>query len=324
MAVFRSLAQVRNELDYKPEKLKKRASELVPGFPFRAPNWPTTVARTPKQSKLGANYDTEWSRKYPVRLVRALFVDGVARPLIKTLIPPTVYGQDRIKDAPVPVIFAANHSSHLDTPLLTANLPDRYRHKTVIGAGADYFFDRTWKAALWSGLAGAIPIERNRVNRKSSELAESLLKSGWSLIIFPEGGRTPDGFGQTFKAGIAQLAKKTNAPVIPVFIKGTYEALGKNSKSFKPGPTSISFGYPLHLGGDEDVRTFARRIQTAVDQLSHELETDWWSARVAAAKDSTPKLAGSENKTWRDEWQRTKSKAVRTVKSSNWPNRNQP
>ncbi len=293
------------------ERLKKVIFETLPGFPFKAPNWPSTVARTPKRSALGANYDTTWSRKYPVRMLRALFLDGMARPLIKTLIPPTIFGEDRIKGAPVPAIFAANHSSHLDTPLLASHLPIRYRHKTVIGAGADYFFDRTWKATLWAGLAGAIPIERNRVNRKSAELAESLLKDGWSLIIFPEGGRTPDGFGQTFKAGIAQLAKKSDVPVIPVFIKGTYDALGKNSRTFKPGPTSINFGFPMQLGDGEDVRAFTQRIQKAVGQLSHELETDWWTARMAAAREMTPELTGPEEKGWRDEWNRTRSKETK-------------
>ncbi len=309
-------------MDYRPEKLKRVLSSSMPGFPFRAPDWPSTVARAPKHSKLGANYDTEWSRTYPVRMVRALFLDGVARPLIKALIPPTIYGEDRIKNAPVPVIFAANHSSHLDTPLLTSHLPARFRHKTVIGAGADYFFDRTWKATLWSGLAGAIPIERNRVNRKSSELAESLLRDGWSLVIFPEGGRTPDGFGQVFKAGIAQLAKKSGVPVVPVFIKGTFDALGKNSKTLKPGPTAINFGFPMHLGEREDVRAFTQRIQAAVDQLSHELETDWWTARIAAAKNTTPNLSGPDKKGWRDEWQRTRSKATKISSASKWPKTN--
>ena len=306
-------------MEYKTDRIKKALSSSVPGFPFKAPTWPTTVSRKPKQSRLGANYDTEWSRKYPVRMVRALFLDGVARPLIKTLIPPTVFGEDRIKDAPVPAIFAANHSSHLDTPLLASHIPLRYRHKTLIGAGADYFFDRTWKAALWSGLAAAIPIERTRVNRRSSELAESLLKEGWSLIIFPEGGRTPDGFGQSFKAGIAQLAKKADVPVIPVYIKGTYDALGKNSRAFKPGPTSINFGLPLFMDAGEDVRIFAHRIQQSVDQLSYELETDWWTARKAAAVGMTPELTGPEIKGWMDEWRRTKSKATKGPSISRWP-----
>lgn len=293
----------------------------MPGFPFKAPNWPSTVARTPKKSQLGANFDTSWSRTYPVRMVRALFLDTVARPLIKTLIPPTTYGEDRLKDASVPVIFAANHSSHLDTPLLASHLPLKYRHKTAIGAGADYFFDRTWKAILWSGLAGAIPIERTKVNRKSGELAESLLAEGWSLIIFPEGGRTPDGFGQVFKGGIAQLARKANVPVVPVYIRGTYEAFGKNSRSFKPGPTLINFGHPLQIG-ERDVREFTEIIQRSVDELAHELDSDWWTARKAAAKDETPKLVGPQVKSWIANWDRTRKQATGRSVSSRWPKQN--
>lgn len=306
-------------MQVKKDLLKHTIQTMLPGFPFKAPNWPTSVPRIPKKSKLGVNYDTSWSRKYPVRLVRALFLDGITKPLIKAVLPPQILGADRILNAPVPVIFAANHSSHLDTPLLASQLPSRYRHKTVIGAGADYFFDRTWKATLWSGLVGAIPIERNKVNRKSGELAESLLADGWSLIIFPEGGRTPDGFGQSFKGGIAQLAKRSNAPIVPVYIKGTYNALGKNSSKFKPGPTKINFGYPLKLEDDEDLRQFTKRIQKAVDELAYEIQTDWWSSKLASTKGTIPELTGPEHKDWRAEWQRTEAKKTRKFSTSRWP-----
>lgn len=301
------------------KSIKRITSQVTPGFPFRAPTWPTTVPHISKKSRLGANYDTEWSRKYPIRMIRALFLDGVTRPLIKTLLPPNIYGEDRIKDAPTPVIFAANHSSHLDTPLLASHIPEKYRHKTVIGAGADYFFDRWWKATLWSGLIGAIPIERSKVNRKSGELAESLLHDGWSLIIFPEGGRTPDGFGQEFKGGIAQLAKRANVQVIPVYINGTYDAWGKNSSKFKPGQTDINFGYPLQLRDDEDIRTFTKRIQKAVDELALEISSDWWSARLAVAKGENPTLQGPETKTWRAEWERSKKSAKKYKSPNRWP-----
>ena len=48
------------------------------------------------------------------------------------------------------MIFAANHASHVDTPLLLSVLPDRWRHRTVVAAGADYFFDKRWKAVLFA------------------------------------------------------------------------------------------------------------------------------------------------------------------------------
>ncbi|CAG4915591.1 unnamed protein product, partial [Acidithrix sp. C25] len=95
-----------------------------------------------------------------------------------------VLGTDRLKGIDVPVIFAANHASHLDTPLLLSVLPDDFRHKTAVGAGADYFFDRKYKAVIWSFLLGAIPIERTRVSRRSTDLALEILRDDWNLILF--------------------------------------------------------------------------------------------------------------------------------------------
>jgi len=114
---------------------------------------------------------------------------------------PQLRGDEYLTDLAGPVIFAANHASHIDTPLLLACLPLRFRHRTVVAAAADYFFDRRWKADAFSFLLGAIPIERTKVNRRSADLAAELLADDWNLVIFPEGGRSPDGWAQQFRVG---------------------------------------------------------------------------------------------------------------------------
>ena len=142
----------------------------------------------------------------------------------------------------MPVIFAANHASHLDTPLLLTTLPARFRHRTVVAAAADYFFDRRWKAVLWSFTLAAIPIERARVNRRSAEVASDLLGDNWNLVIFPEGGRTPDGWAQEFRGGAAYLALRTGAPVIPVYLHGTRHILPKRDDAPGSGPRAAPAG----------------------------------------------------------------------------------
>ena len=122
----------------------------VDGFPWTAPTWPTGVERLPEKSDLGPDYDTTWARRYPARLARAVLLDGVGRPAIRGLARPEVNGLDRIDHIDTPVVITPNHSSHLDTPLLLTSLPDTMRHKTVVVAGADYFFDKRWKATTWS------------------------------------------------------------------------------------------------------------------------------------------------------------------------------
>ena len=110
-------------------------------------------------------------------------------------------GQDRLASLEGPAIFAANHHSHLDTPLLLTSIPEPWRHKILVGAAADYFFGTRLTSALSSLVIGAIPIERSRVSRRSADQAAELASQGWSLLLFPEGGRSPDGWGQPFRGG---------------------------------------------------------------------------------------------------------------------------
>ena len=91
----------------------------------------------------------------------------------------------------------------------------------------------------------ALPIDREVTGRKSSDLIRGLIDDGWSLVIYPEGGRSPDGWGQEFKGGAAYLSGRTGAPVVPVFIDGTGAIFGKGMKRPKPGKTKVVFGAPL-------------------------------------------------------------------------------
>jgi len=200
------------------------------------------------------------------------------------------------------MILAANHASHLDTGLLLSSLPAGLRHHTVVAAAADYFFDRRWKAAVWSFGIAAIPMERSKVNRRSADLAARLIEDGWSLIIFPEGGRSTDGWGQEFKGGAAYLAKRCDVPVVPVHIRGTRAVLAKSSSRLRPGSTEIRFGDALAPKDREDARKFAARIEHAVAALADEAESDWWSARLRAAAGATPPFRGPEGSPWRREW----------------------
>ena len=73
-------------------------------------------------------------------------------------------------------------------------------------------------------------------------MISGLIDDGYSLVIYPEGGRSPDGWGQDFKGGAAYLSATTGAPVVPVFIDGTGAIFGKGMKRPKPGRTKVVFG----------------------------------------------------------------------------------
>ena len=272
------------------------------GFPFVAPTWPATVPREREADTLGAGYDTAWARRYGVRLARAMVVDNIERPLLRLVARPTVDGADRIAAVQGPVVFAANHASHLDTPLVLSSLPDRFRHRTLVAAGADYFFDTRLKAHLSAFLIGAVPIDRHKVSRASAELPARLLAEGWNLLIFPEGGRSPDGWGHAHRGGAAYLGTKTGRPVVPVYLQGTRKVLKRGASLPTPSTTRVIFGAPLHPAVGESSRAFATRIERAVEVLADEASQGFWDARRRAAAGTTPSLRGPEAISWRRSW----------------------
>jgi 1-acyl-sn-glycerol-3-phosphate acyltransferase len=175
---------------------------------------------------------------------------------------------------------------------------------------------------------GAIPIERLKVNRRSSDLAAGLLDDGWSLVLFPEGGRSPDGWGQEFRGGAAYLAVRCRRPVVPVYVEGTRRVLRKGATLPTPvgspfargSGVTVAFGTPLLPVAGEDSRRFADRVEAAVAEVGDETATDWWAARRRAAHGTTPRLTGPETAPWRRAWALTESRRHRSPdEAPTWP-----
>lgn len=299
------------------------------GFPYRAPMVPRGVEVPEEPNTLGADFDTEWARKMPARVLRSAVAEGPLRLGIKLLADPEVLGVDRLSDLQraeetPPVIFAPNHHSHLDTALMAVAVPEPWRSKFVVAAAADYFFDKRVKGVLSALALNAIPIDRESTGRKSSDQLRKLIDDGWSLVIYPEGGRSPDGWGQEFKGGAAYLAGRTNVPVVPVFIDGSGAIFGKGMKRPKAGKTKVVFGAPLLPGEKESTRRFNARIEAAVTRLGDEALTDTWTAARRAAQGTNPKLTGPEFTGWRRQWALTEQRklgaaGLRRRQKRRWP-----
>ena len=290
------------------------------GFPWSAPTWPGGVERPPREKKTGAAYDTAWARRYPARLARAALVDWVVKPVTRTVADVSVDGTERLDSLTGPVVFAANHHSHLDTGVLLGAIPSRFRHRTVVAAAADYFFANRLGGTAAALVLNAIPIERTKVNRRSAELTAELLKDGWSILIFPEGGRSPDGWGQEFRGGAAYLSVRCGVPLVPVHLAGTDRILRKGMKRPQPGPVTVRFGNPMRPDDAEDARKFGVRVEAAVASLADEHTTDSWTARKRAAAGTTPPLSGPTAPKWRRAWalERRRRLPART-RTEAWP-----
>ncbi len=299
-----------------PKKLVRRA-----GFPFTAPPVPASVTPPPKKPTSGVDFETDWARRPVARVVRRALHETVVEAAVRAVADPTVRALDRLEhlDHDAPVIFTANHHSHVDTPLLLRRVPLPWRDKLFVAAAADYFFpNRIAGTASALGL-NAIPLERTKINRRSALAAAELLDDGWSMLIYPEGGRSPDGWGQEFRGGAAYLAAKCNVPVVPIHLSGTDKILPKGKNLPSPGSTTITFGAPLYASAGEDARKMAARIEHAVATLADEAETDWWQARQRAHRGTTPSLTGPKQVPWRRAWAKSASTTGGRNAKRRWP-----
>jgi 1-acyl-sn-glycerol-3-phosphate acyltransferase len=266
------------------------------------PTVPGRVEPLRAEDRAGVRYDTAWARRPGARLARRVLVNAAMRPAVALYARPRVMGLDRLADVEGPVVFAANHHSHADTGVLLSTIPGRLRRDLHVAAGADYFFPNRVTGAASALLIGAVPIERLRLSRLSTDNVLAVVAEGRNLLIYPEGGRSPDGWGQEHRPGAAFVAKRLGVPVVPIYVDGTHRVLPKGRNWPQRGRTAVVFGPPLRITADEDARRFAARIQASIDTLADEFASGWWEARRRAHAGTTPPLHGPQAAAWRRRW----------------------
>lgn len=263
---------------------------------------PSPLPRTAPVPKLRTetNFETDWARKPAANAARDLLQELLVLPAMRYVASPTIRGRERLLRATPPVVIAANHASHLDTALVIEALPLHWRHRLAVGGAADYFFKGKVRGTLAALAIGAFPVERKRASAASARLAVRLVEEGWNLILFPEGGRSPDGWLQELKPGAAFIAAKAKRPLVPMWITGTEHLLPKGAKRLRRGNVDVLIGDPLFPADGEDARELHARLEEALHRLADEATTDWWtSLRRAGAEHYGPEAAR-----WRRVWAR--------------------
>ena len=254
----------------------------------RPHTWPERGEVVPERAS-----DLGWARQEPVRTIRFLIQHGLLLPFTEVMSHPKVEGREWVRDLERPVIFAANHSSHADTSLILHALTDRARERTVVAAAADYWFKRPLLGNIVSLFLNTFPFSRTGGAQAQLHSSSQLLKSGWNLVLFPEGSRSPDGRIQEFKPGVGHLANETGTPVVPMHIRGAHRVMPKGQKLPLPGPVRVRIGKPMAPQPAEGSRQFTARVEKAVRALATEpMQPDiqgTWIERWQALRPREPK-----------------------------------
>lgn len=140
-----------------------------------------------------------------------------------------------------PVLFASNHQGNFDIPLLLSNIPK------PIGFVAKVELEKLPIINTWMKLIECVFIDRKdmRQSLRTISTATEILKSGQSMVIFPEGTRSKGGEMQPFKPGSLRLAQKAGTPIVPVSISGSYKLMEGNNNRIKPAHVKIIFAPPV-------------------------------------------------------------------------------
>jgi 1-acyl-sn-glycerol-3-phosphate acyltransferase len=220
---------------------------------------------------------------------------------------PTVEGVDNLERLSGPVMFIANHASHMDTPLVLCSLPKAWRERTAVAAAADYFFDVRWRAATTALVFNTFPIERTG-GKRATATARMLVEEGWNLLVFPEGTRSRDGWIGRWRHGAASLSLEYGIPAVPIALRGTFAAMPRGRSWPMRGryPVSVRFGPPLHPQPDEDFRSMSRRMQDAMARLWEEDRSTWWESLKRQASGETKLPTGPDGPRWLRVWEATR------------------
>ncbi|HEX4216215.1 MAG TPA: lysophospholipid acyltransferase family protein [Candidatus Dormibacteraeota bacterium] len=213
--------------------------------------------------------DLAWARTEPALTARKLIQRGVSMPFTELMARPHVSGREWLDQLDRSAIIVSNHVSHADTQLLLYALTDRVRERTVVSAADDYWYqEHPWVGRMVSLWLNTFPF--SRTGKPQTVLANSgmFLQSGWHLLIYAEGTRSPDGRMGPFRPGVGYLATQNRAPVVPIHLRGTDRIMARGRSIPMPAPARVRIGKPLVAAPKEDYRAFTRRIEDAVRTLA--------------------------------------------------------
>jgi 1-acyl-sn-glycerol-3-phosphate acyltransferase len=157
-------------------------------------------------------------------------------------------------------VFAANHQSIYDIPVIFWHLPFELRILAKASLGAFPFLG--WHLAR----TGHVLVDRKNPGADLFRQVRGLMQAGYSLIVFPEGTRSPDGSLARFRAGTFMMAIEAGLPVVPVAVDGSRLVMRKGQLTTRPGHVRVTVLDPIPTAGrrPEEARAFARQVQEAI------------------------------------------------------------
>jgi long-chain acyl-CoA synthetase len=240
------------------------------------------LSAAPQEAEVTEPVDfPSWNRAWPVRVVRRASQATWILPLGRIFAWVKVNGREHIEHLNEPVVFASNHQSHMDVPVILMAMPARLRARIAPAMAKEFFkahffpdqfstrqvFSNRLNYYLSAFFFNTFPLpQREAGARQTLRYIGEVTGDGFSVLIFPEGVRSDSGDIKPFRGGIGMIGARLGLPIVPVRIDGVDRVLKTGWKMAKPGPVSVTFGPPMRLSGD-NYAELAMRVEQAVRDL---------------------------------------------------------
>jgi long-chain acyl-CoA synthetase len=222
-----------------------------------------------------------WNRSWWARAIRRISLPLILLPLTRLFAWIRVRGRENLRGVRGPLIFAPNHQSHMDVPVLMAAIGAPWRYRMAPAMARDFFHahfhprEHPWHEWFTNSLNyylaalffNAFPIPRHEAGTlEAMRYIGEITDAGNCLVIFPEGRLTDHGEIAPFQPGVGMLASRLNVPVAPVRIEGLERVLHKSWRMARPGRVNVIIGQPISLAGD-DYAALASQVEAALRSL---------------------------------------------------------
>jgi long-chain acyl-CoA synthetase len=223
-----------------------------------------------------------WPHRWPFNWLRIGLLYTVVLPFTYFLGRPIKRGEEHLKGVTGPLLFVCNHLTIVDQALILWALPGRLRRRMSIAMDGELLREwmnpppnTTWfirlryrvQYLLVALFFNVFSMPQHSGFRRSFSFAGQMVDRGYSLLVFPEGRRSPDGKLHEFKAGIGLLARDLNIPIVPARIDGLYELAREGKHHASLGEISVTIGKPVNYAVKDEIEDIVRDIEERVRNL---------------------------------------------------------
>ncbi len=234
------------------------------------------LLREPQKSPQSGYRYPQWAQRWPITWIRNFIYYLLTWPATMIMAHPRIIGHDNLRGIDGPFLISCNHVTYIDVGFALIALPPRLRRRLTVGMWGELLWEMWRPPETWNpflrlsykvgyylvvALFNVFPLPQESGVRESFAYAGESVDRGYSVLVYPEGVRTPDGKPSPFRSGVGMLAARLNIPVVPMRIDGLYEMKMAGHKIARPGALTVVIGKPMRFSPETPAEEITNQIE---------------------------------------------------------------